>query len=278
MELLEIRKEIITGLKQDLPELVDKFNHFILKYLPSKQNSVVLLTFIKETDHLPRECVVKIFRTEKSEKEVEILKQLKIQKLLVPRVLFYKNPFLILEKVDGINLCEYINDNLVNMEFFDDLDQDTRKNIISSITQLAKWLAKFHYKNLIKIEENSEVIVLNKGDTRLRDFIFNPQSGLVYGMDFEDAFEGNHLIDISWICCSLLDTNPGIFEMNDPKNKIELINLFLKAYYSENTNFKFDFKYFAEKLIDNLNIVMKRRKINLSLDKRDFIKDISKEV
>ncbi len=278
MELLELRKEIISGLKQELPELVDKFNHFLLQKLPSKQNSVLLLTFNKETESLPRLCILKIFRTENADKEVEILTKLKKQNLLVPEILFYKKPYLILEKVDGINACDYINDKLIGVEDFNDLEEITRQEILLCIKSLARWVSKLHTNNIISRENDSEMIVLNKGDARLRDFIFNPQTGIVYGMDFEDALEGNHLIDISWICCSLLDTNPGIFELNDPRNKIELINLFLKSYYNKNPSFKFNFSYFAEKLIDNLNIVMRRRKINLSLDKRDFIRDISKEV
>lgn len=276
MELLELRKEIILGLKVDLPELVDKFNHFILRTLPSKQNSVVLLTFNKETSNLPRESVVKIFRTDKADNEVKILNKLKEQKLFVPDILFYKKPYLILEKVDGVNVCDFINKKLFNADSIDDLEANIRKEIVLCITNLAQWLAKLHSNNIIS--HNSEVIVLNKGDTRLRDFIFNPQEKFVYGMDFEDAVEDNHLIDISWICCALLDTNPGIFELRDPKIKIELINIFLKNYYNQNPEFKFDFSYFAERLIDNLNTVMRRRRINLSLDKRDFIKDISKEI
>ena len=276
MELLEIRKELITGLKGDLPELVDKFNHFLLRNLPSKQNSVVLLTFNKETVNLPRESVVKIFRTDNGEHEFKILKKLKDQKLLVPDILFYKNPYLILKKVEGINVCDFINKRLVNVESIDDLESDIREDIVLCITTLAKWLARFHNNNIIS--QGSDIIVLNKGDTRLKDFIFNPQETLVYGMDFEDAIEGNHLIDISWVCCALLDTNPGIFELSDPRVKIELINLFLKSYYNQNPEFKFDFSFFAEKLIDNLNTVMRRRRINLSLDKREFIKDISKDL
>lgn len=276
MELLELRKEIIQGLKGDLPELVDKFNHFLLKSLPSKQNSVVLLTFNRETANLPRQCVVKIFRTEKGDDEVKILKRLKEQQLNVPDILFYKSPYLILEKIDGINVCDYINNNLVNIDSIDDLESSIRKQIINCITNLAQWLGNVHRNNLIS--SDSEFIVLNKGDARLRDFVFNTKEKLIYGMDFEDAIEENHLIDISWICCALLDTKPGIFELNDPKIKIELINIFLKSYYNHNPEFKFNFSYFAERLIDNLNTVMRRRGINLSLDKRDFIKDISREI
>ena len=39
MELLKTRKDLITDLKEDLPELVDRFNHFILIPIKSKKNS-----------------------------------------------------------------------------------------------------------------------------------------------------------------------------------------------------------------------------------------------
>jgi len=120
---------------------------------------------------------------------------------------------------------------------------------------------------------------LNKGDTRLRDFIINFSEGVLYGVDFEDTFEGNHLEDIAWICCSLLDTNPGIFELGNPKQKIELINIFIKKYYQKSSSFEFDFNYLAEKIIEDLNIVIKRRGIPFGLlSKSHFIDYISKEI
>ncbi|MHA1191684.1 MAG: hypothetical protein ACTSP9_05240, partial [Promethearchaeota archaeon] len=144
--------------------------------------------------------------------------------------------------------------------------------------KLALWLGNFHGLNVINKNNPNEIIVLNKGDTRLRDFIYDSNSGTIFGMDFEDSYEGNHIDDIAWICCSLLDTNPGIFEMNHPKHKIELINFFLKSYYKNKPNFNFNFNYFAERLIENLNIVMRRRHINVILNKENFIKGISKEL
>ena len=98
------------------------------------------------------------------------------------------------------------------------------------------------------------------------------------GLDFEESYQGNHIDDIAWICCSLLDTNPGLFEINYPKSKIELINLFLKSYYRINPATNFDFNYFTEKLIENLNTVMSRRGIDMILNKDSFLKDISKDM
>jgi len=278
MEILNIRKEIITNLREEIPELVDKFNHFILKLLPSKKNTVTELVFNKATENYPKEFIIKIFRTENIENEYDTLKRLQKQNILTPDILFYKKPFLILEKLNGINLCDFINDNLRGVKNLDDLDSDIKINLLKSIEKLTDWLSQLHNNNLIGKNEFSEDIVLNKGDTRLRDFIYDSSSNTIYGTDFEDSYEGNHLDDIAWICCSLLDTNPGIFEMNDPKPKIELINLFLKNYYNLNPSYQFNFKYFTEQLIENLNIVMRRRSISLSLDKSSFIEHISKEL
>ena len=278
MELLKTRKDLIIDLKDDLPELVDKFNHFILFHLESKKNSVVGLTFNRDTEHLPKEVIVKIFRTNNADNEYNTLTRLKRQNLFIPSVLFYKKPYLILEKIEGVNLCDFINDILFNVPDLDSLYSETRKEISRSIEKLADWFHQLHANNTIENEDHSETIVLNKGDTQIRDFIYNLLKNEMYGLDFEDSYEGNHIDDISWVCCSLLDTNPGIFEQTVPKAKIELINLFLKSYYRNNPSVRFDFKYFTEKLIENLNIVMSRRGINMILNKENFIKEISKDM
>ncbi|MFW9938606.1 MAG: RIO1 family regulatory kinase/ATPase [Candidatus Thorarchaeota archaeon] len=278
MELLNFRKEIIIDLREDFPELVDKFNHFILKFLPSKKNLVAELIFNKETERLPKELVIKAFKSPNAENEFNTLKKLQQQNMSVPKILFFKNPYLILEKLDGVNLCDFINNKLKNVESLDDLDSEVKSKIIKSIEKLAVWLTEFHHNNLAYKPGSSESIVLNKGDTRLRDFIYDDSKDLIYATDFEDSYKGNHLDDVAWICCSLLDTNPGIFELNDPKVKIDLLNRFLKEYYQRNPKFKFDFKYFTEHLIENLNIVMRRRHINLNLEKSYFIKQISREI
>lgn len=278
MELLKTRKDIITDLKEDLPELVDKFNHFILFPMKSKKNTVVGLTFNRDTEHLPKEVVVKIFWSNNADNEYETLIKLKKQDLLIPGVLFYKKPYLILEKIKGVNLCDFINEKLVGVADLDSLTPETKKEISIAIEKLADWFNQLHTNNTLKNEEHSETIVLNKGDTQIRDFIYNPLKKEIYGLDFEDSYEGNHIDDIAWVCCSLLDTNPGIFEQSVPKAKIELINIFLKSYYRDNPSIHFDFQYFTEKLIENLNIVMSRRGLHMILNKKNFIKEISKDM
>jgi len=278
MEFFKTRKDLITDLKEDLPELVDKFNHFILFPIESKKNSVVGLTFNRDTERLPKEVIVKIFRTNNADNEYNTLIKLKEQNLFIPDVLFYKKPYLILEKINGVNLCDFINEKLVGVVDLESSNPETKKEISMSIEKLADWFNQLHSNNIKENEDRSETTVLNKGDTQIRDFIYQPSENEIYGLDFEDSYEGNHIDDISWVCCSLLDTNPGIFEQTVPKAKIELINLFLKSYYRNTPSIRFDFKYFTEKLIENLNIVTSRRGINVILKKDDFIKEISKDM
>ncbi|MFX1234119.1 MAG: hypothetical protein ACFFBY_06110 [Promethearchaeota archaeon] len=278
MEILEIRKRLIIDLREDIPELVDKFNHFILKKLPSRRNSVLNIVFNRNTDRFPKEFIIKLFKTENFKNEYNTLNSLAEQKLLIPKIIFYKAPYLFLEKIPGINLCDFINDSLRNVVSLDDLERESKKEIFRSLERLASWLAQLHKTNKSDDSSNSEIIVLNKGDTRLRDFIYNIEEDKITGLDFEDSYYGNHLNDIAWICCALLDTNPGIFELDDPKLKIDLFNFFLKSYYKINKNFQFNYNYFAGQLIEDLNLVMRRRNINLTLDKTYFIKEISKEI
>ena len=275
MELLEIRKEIVSNLKGELPDFVDKLNYFIIQKLRSKKNSVVKVIFNRPTDHFPKNIVIKIYRAPNAQKEYSELIKLKNQELTVPRVLFFRNGFLILNYIEGENLCDFINHKLIGVQDIYLLDETNRKKIEDALLKLAEWLGNLHINNMISKEDIS---VLNKGDTRLRDFIFNTETGQIHGTDFEETYVGNPIDDLAWVCCSLLDTNPGVFEMNDPRPKIDLINYFLKSYYEMNPGFEFNFTYFAERLIEDLNEVMRRRNLQMSLNKNSFIKEISREL
>ncbi|NHJ26243.1 MAG: hypothetical protein EAX89_16810 [Candidatus Lokiarchaeota archaeon] len=278
MELLKVRQEIVSQLREDIPELVDKFNHFILTPFESKKNNVVKLTFNKATERYPKEIIIKIYRTKNFEIEYKIITKLSKQNLNVPKIIFHKDPFLIFEKIEGINLCDFINDNLKGVENLNDVNSNLKQKLILSIETLADWLVKLHQNNIIEKNNITQKVVLNKGDTRLRDFLYNSSNNELYGLDFEESYEGNPIDDLAWICCSLLDTNPGIFEMFNPKPKIDLINIFLKKYFQLNSSAEFDFNYFTERLIENLNTVMKRRQIHLNLSKENFLKEISTQL
>ena len=278
MSLQKLKTTIIKDLKSIIPELGRKDDSFKITELPSKKNSIISVVFDKKPQNFPKEFIIKIFKTQNIVHENNILIRLKNQKFNVPEILFLKKPYLILKKVNGINLCDFINENLKDAEDLDDLDSDLRKKIIKSIEKLAGWLALLHEKNIARKKEVPEVFVLNKGDTRLKDFIIDFSNDTLYGVDFEDAYEGSHIDDLAWICCSLLDTDPGIFEMDEPKHKTDLINIFLRKYYQTSSTFQFDFSYLAEKIIEDLNIVIERRNLPFGVISKTFIEDISKEI
>ena len=279
MSLQPIRSKIAKDLKGIIPELRKDTYNFNIYELKSRKNTVINLEFDKEPLDFPKEFVIKLFRTKNIVSENNILTRLKNQNFHVPKILSLKKPYLILEKIEGINLCDFINDNLKDTERLEDLDPDLKTQIISSIEKLAEWLAQLHKKNSVRKRRSEELFVLNKGDTRLRDFIIDPLNGNLYGVDFEDSYEGNHMDDLAMVCCSLLDTSPGLFDMEEPKHKIELINIFLRRYYQVNSSFQFDFNYFTESLIGFLNIVIERRDFPFGpIRTTSFIEDISKEI
>ncbi|MFW9827499.1 MAG: hypothetical protein ACFFEY_07910 [Candidatus Thorarchaeota archaeon] len=278
MDLQKIKSRLIRDLQQEILDFQQ--NTFQIAELKSKKNEVIEILFNQKPSKIPKEIIIKIFRTKNIATEINILNRLKNQRFNVPSVLFFRKPYLLLEKVNGTNLCDYINNKLKATRSLDELDFNEKKQVITSVERLAEFLAKLHEKNFVrKHYKAKEKYVLCKGDTRLRDFIYNDKEDILYAVDFEDAYEGNHLDDIAAICGSLLDTDPGLFEMEEPKHKIDLINIFLKKYYQTNPKFPFNFNYLAEKLIENLNIVIERRNLPYgTVSKEKIFEDISKEI
>lgn len=272
----KIEKKIIKDLKGVIPEFRNKDNKFSITELNSRKNSVFDLVFEKKPLNVPKEFIIKIFKTKNIVSENNILIRLKNQNFHVPSVLFLKKPYLILEKVQGVNLCDFINNNLQGLDQLDDLNLEVKNKVVYSIEKLAIWLAQLHEKNITRKPNSEGIFVLNKGDTRLRDFIMNFHEDILFGVDFEDAYEGNHMDDLAWVCCSLLDTSPGLFDMEEPTHKIDLINYFLRKYYQTSSSCQFDFDYFAEKIIEHLNVVIDRRNLPFGpISKSTFIEDIS---
>ncbi len=278
MDLQKIQSRMIKDLKYQIPELNQ--DNIKVTELPSKKNSVINVVFDKKPSKLPKEVVIKIFRTKNIAHEINILNRLKNQNFHVPSILFFQKPYLVLEKVKGINLCDFINEKLKGTQNLDELETDAKNEIIKSIEKLAEFFAQFHEKNFVrKRYKAKKKYVLCKGDTRLRDFIFDDTNSIIYAVDFEDAYEGHFLDDLAWICTSILDTDPGLFEMKEPKHKIDLINIFLRKYFQKNPRFPFKFNYLAEQIIENLNIVIERRNLPFGTFSKDkFIEDISKEI
>lgn len=267
---------LFQSLFNGIPEL--KGIDFAANYYKSKKNLVYEIKFNKKPLDYPKTLVLKKFplNSEKMGREIKTLQILEQQKLNIPHLLYYdqEDYFLILEKVEGLNVCDYINNSLMGYSQLGELDNSVEKKIISAVDLIAEWLAHLHKNNIID-DNGREMMVLNKGDTRLRDFILDISNNKLYGVDFEESYVGHHLDDLAWICCSLLDTNPGIFEMDVPTHKISLVNQFLNKYYKINQNFSFSFEYFADILINNLNQVIERRHLDIGvLDKGSILKKI----
>ena len=278
MDPQKVKKKVIKDLSTYIPEIRDEDNPFSLKRLTSKKNIVFELDFKVKPKKFPKVVILKLFRTEFAEKEYNALTKLGKLDITVPKVLFFNKPYIILEKLNGINLCDLINDNLIKITSLGELDAKIRKKIIQSVKSLAEWIASLHKQNIVDNKDPFQIIVFNKGDTRLRDFIYDASKKQIYGIDFEESYEGNHHDDLAWICCSFIDTNPGLFQMLEPTHKIELINLFLKEYFRMNKEFEFSFEYFAERLIEYLNIVIERRSLEFGpVSKATILKNIFKD-
>jgi len=77
--------------------------------------------------------ILKPFRTEFAQIEYDALIKVEKQGLAVLKVLFFKKPYMILEKINGMNLTNDINDNLINISSLHDLKLQTRKQLTRSI-------------------------------------------------------------------------------------------------------------------------------------------------
>ncbi len=278
MDDLKKMDEVLVELMAFFPEIFDKGIKFSISQFKSKKNLVYDVEFIEKPDKFPKKIVIKHFRTENAEKEYNLLLKLKNQNIFIPEILIFKKPFLVLKKIDGWNLSDFITENVASIKSLNELDSYTFDRLSFAVKKLADWIARLHRQNILERKALKEVIVLNKGDTRLRDFVISSLNDEIYGLDFEDSYEGNYLDDLAWICCALLDTDPGIFEMEQPTHKIQLINFFLREYYHINKDFPFNFEYFAEKLVDNINIVIERRNLDIGIvSKESILEKISKE-
>ncbi|TFF87092.1 MAG: hypothetical protein EU550_04050 [Promethearchaeota archaeon] len=273
MSYQKIKSKICDDLGKKIKDFMVEENDFEISKLPGKRNLVFEITFTDKTNKLPKEFVLKIYKNRNSHKEFNMLSELYNKKISVPKILFFEPPlYLLLEKINGSNFADLINKNLQGYSSLEEVNPEDRKDLRERVKFLARWVSEYHRKNLIDAENHSKVIVMNKGDTRLKDFILK-NSNEVYGVDFESCYVGNYLDDLAWIACSFLDTDPGIFEMDNPQHKVDLINLFLGEYHRINRQFHFSFNYFAEKLIENLNIVIRRRSLDIGkLNKENVLR------
>jgi aminoglycoside phosphotransferase (APT) family kinase protein len=169
--------------------------------LPSKKNNVYHLS-MEEGD-----LILKVFQSERVEKEYSILLSCKSAGIYVPRPYLVGSDFILMEFLEGRNLCDLLN------ETFD----------ISYAEMIADWFVAFHHS----FRNGDQTLV--KSDSKLQNFLLTSK-GLA-GLDFELSHEGDPLEDLGEICAHILDTDPMF-----TSRKFELCEHILRRYSKKTQN------------------------------------------
>lgn len=246
-------KKEIQFLSEYMNEIIPKIEITTIKNLKAGKNLIFLIS-LKNPQTLPEEIIIKKISTKSFITEHENLISNYQKGILVPKIFAFKKPYILMEKIDGFNLCDLLND---------DLDNSTENSIYSVkkeiFEKLAEWLYQYHEIN-ITTEKKSQILVRNKGDLRLKNFIYHEKK--IYGIDFENVYEGIPENDIAEVIVSIITTSPGdIFRDELLEFKINLILDFLLKYMKINTKFIISNNEIVKCLYSHLKIVAKRRHV-----------------
>lgn len=137
--------------------------------------------------------------------EKDLLESCQERGIPVPKIVETKEDALILEYISGKN-CKRLFDKTE--------DEKVKKRILSSI---ASWLAKFHKEFELK---------KCRGDSILANFILVDDK--VYGLDFEEAEDGDSYSDVGDLCTSILRLRPAFTDERFSQTKF-----FLNEYFSK---------------------------------------------
>jgi tRNA A-37 threonylcarbamoyl transferase component Bud32 len=146
--------------------------------LPSKKNIVYHLS-TEEGD-----LILKMFQSERAENEYSILLSCRSAGIHVPRPYLLGKGFILMEFLEGRNLCDLLNETL-----------DT-----SCVEMIADWFVAFHHS----FRKGDHTLV--KSDSKLQNFLLTTRG--IAGLDFELSHEGDPLEDIGEMCAHILDTDP----------------------------------------------------------------------
>jgi len=152
------------------------------RFFISKKNQVTLLNM--ERNGRKFRAVAKFFVWGDAQKEWDILKKSCRAGLNVP------------EPID-------IYENIIFTKFIPGKSLKAISESESSelpVENLARWLADFH-----RAFKDGEKTLL-KGDVMLPNFIYQPESGSLFGVDFEECVVGREIMDVSDILTTLLVT------------------------------------------------------------------------
>ncbi len=185
---------------RNLEELkgIDRYHELIIyRVFNSRKNTVAEARLNKD-----KRGVIKLFnRRESMEREYSILSN--TTGVSTPKVYSRddENIILVLEFIDGENLCDVVNNPSVSF--------NEKKKLVAL---LGEWLARFH-----------EEFNMRRGDSILRNFIVNDR---IWGVDFEEStVEGKIIEDVAEACISILMTKP-MFTDEKKKLCIELLEAY----------------------------------------------------
>ncbi len=170
--------------------------------LLSRRNQVFHITGIVPAERTTHDIVAKWYQETGIAHETCILRDAYSHQISVPRVIGTTADVILMEFIQGKNLCDVITD-----------DPSPKYGIL-----LGNWFTKYH-----TAFHRSEDNVLLKGDARIRNFIYNKQD--LFGVDFEESYVGSYLQDLAIVCGSILDTDPIFTD-----EKLELCRRIITTY------------------------------------------------
>jgi len=232
--------EELVNLKKMLEFSAPKVQIQECSRLKSKKNDVFLLNLKNSPFAHHDKVIFKKYNTAFSLNEEEILTKLYCSKVSVPKILKKDKKFLVLEYIDGQNLCDVVNSTL-----------DPKY-----IRMLAQWLANFHQTFS---SGNGQVTL--RGDSRLRNFVIKDDK--IFGIDFEESEKGYFVKDVAEMAGSIFDTHPGLENPLFFPTKLKFISEFLKAYVATRNNPKINdelHEHFVPFFIQTLKETADRRK------------------
>ncbi|MGI6361320.1 MAG: RIO1 family regulatory kinase/ATPase [Bacillota bacterium] len=146
----------------------------------SKQNKVFLL------ERAGSLLVCKKYLNDGLLREQQILSKLRAAGLAVPQVLEVGEDYLLLSYLEGINLCDFLRQ-----------EEAQNREGREVIEPLWSWLEQFY-----------ACLQQGRGDVNLRNFIWDRQKKLLYGVDFTDAKNTDRITDWGNILAYALSYDP----------------------------------------------------------------------
>jgi tRNA A-37 threonylcarbamoyl transferase component Bud32 len=192
----QLPRMVVSALKAILSEdfVLSAFERF-----ESRRNEVYKIISSQPSYQI---IVAKFYHQPGIAHETSVLQEAATKEVPVPQLIGTTSNVLLMEYIEGPNLCDLINAN-----------PRTKYGRL-----LANWLINF--QNAFQVDQHS---VLVKGDARLRNFLLRENQ--VVGVDFEESYVGSYDDDLIELCASILDTDP-LFT----KKKFQLCNTIIRSY------------------------------------------------